>query len=173
MSCLVLLILLCHILGLFYGFCGKRPGNVYGDDCCNTGTGANWLIAAVYLTFLFSLVTIIQKSHFFPSVVPLNRKKDKEFFFLKRYQFLFLFAGHHDGDDRAVPRGIDVRQSRLWRRSTSQQLRRFPVGRQTMDSAFAATTVSRYFGMTWIKFCRSWKKCFELRTNQSLFFIDL
>ena len=56
MSCLVLLILVCHILGLFYGFCGKRPGNVYGDDCCNTGTGANWLIAAVYLTFMFSLV---------------------------------------------------------------------------------------------------------------------
>ena len=58
MSCLVLLILSCHILGLFYGFCGKRPGNVYGDECCNRGTGANWLLAGVYLTFLFSLVLL-------------------------------------------------------------------------------------------------------------------
>ncbi len=58
MSCMVLLILSCHILGLFYGFCGKRPGNVYGDDCCNTGSGANWLLAAVYLTFLFSIVLL-------------------------------------------------------------------------------------------------------------------
>ena len=58
LSCLVLLLLVCHVLGLFYGFCGKRPGNVYGEDCCNTGTGANWLVAAVYLTFLFSLVSL-------------------------------------------------------------------------------------------------------------------
>ena len=58
MSCLVLLILTCYTLGLFYGFCGKRPGNVYGDDCCNKGTGANWLLAAVYLTFLFSVVLL-------------------------------------------------------------------------------------------------------------------
>ena len=47
-----------NISGLFYGFCGKRPGNVYGDDCCNRGTGANWLLAGVYLTFLFSLVLL-------------------------------------------------------------------------------------------------------------------
>jgi len=59
MSLMVLLILLCYIFGLFYGFCGKRPGNMYGDDCCNTGTGANWLLAAVYLTFLFSCVLLI------------------------------------------------------------------------------------------------------------------
>lgn len=58
MSCLVLLVLSCHILGLFYGFCGKRPGNVYGDDCCNRGTGANWLLTGVYLTFLFSVVLL-------------------------------------------------------------------------------------------------------------------
>merc|ERR1712076_148224 len=58
MSLLVLLVLSCHIFGLFYGFCGKRPGNVYGDDCCNRGTGANWLLAAVYLTFLFSIVLL-------------------------------------------------------------------------------------------------------------------
>ncbi len=59
MSFMLLIILLCYIFGLFYGFCGKRPGNVYGDDCCNTGTGANWLLAAVYLTFLFSCVLLI------------------------------------------------------------------------------------------------------------------
>lgn len=59
MGCMVLLILFCHVFGLFYGFCGKRPGNVYGDDCCNTGTGANWLLAGVYLTFLFSLVLLV------------------------------------------------------------------------------------------------------------------
>ena len=58
MSCLVLLVLSCHILGLFYGFCGKRPGQIYGDDCCNRGTGANWLLTGVYLTFLFSLVLL-------------------------------------------------------------------------------------------------------------------
>ena len=58
MSCLVLLILSCYVFGLFYGFCGKRPGNVYGDDCCNRGTGANWLLAAIYLTFLFSVVLL-------------------------------------------------------------------------------------------------------------------
>lgn len=59
MSFMLLLILLSHIFGLFYGFCGRRPGNVYGDDCCNTGTGANWLLAAVYLTFLFSCVLLL------------------------------------------------------------------------------------------------------------------
>uniref|UniRef100_A0A0K2T7V4 Prominin1Alike [Acyrthosiphon pisum] n=2 Tax=Lepeophtheirus salmonis TaxID=72036 RepID=A0A0K2T7V4_LEPSM len=59
MSCLVLIILICYILGLFYGFCGKRPGNEYGDDCCNRGSGANWIIAAVYMTFLFSFVLLI------------------------------------------------------------------------------------------------------------------
>jgi len=59
MSLMVLLVLICYVLGLFYGFCGNRPGNVYGDDCCNRGTGANWLLAAVYLTFLFSCVLLL------------------------------------------------------------------------------------------------------------------
>jgi len=59
MSLMVLLILCCYVLGLFYGFCGNRPGNIYGDDCCNRGTGANWLLAAVYLTFLFSCVLLL------------------------------------------------------------------------------------------------------------------
>ena len=59
MAFMTFIILICYVFGLFYGFCGKRPGNVYGDDCCNTGTGSNWLLAAVYLTFLFSCVLLI------------------------------------------------------------------------------------------------------------------
>ena len=35
MSSTILLILLLFILGLFYGMCGRRPGGLYGDDCCN------------------------------------------------------------------------------------------------------------------------------------------
>ena len=35
MASLVLVILGCFIMGLFYGMCGKRPGGLYGDDCCN------------------------------------------------------------------------------------------------------------------------------------------
>ncbi len=59
-------------------------------------------------------------------------------------QLIFYFLGHHDCDDRPVPRWIDVRQSRMRRRSTSKRLGRFPAGRQTMDSASAQTTVSWY-----------------------------
>lgn len=59
LSSLVLLILLCFILGLFYGMFGKRPGGLYGDDCCNRGTGANCLVAGIYLTFLFSFPILI------------------------------------------------------------------------------------------------------------------
>ena len=42
-SCIMLLILLLATLGLFYGFCGKRPDG-YGDDCCSRATGARFLI---------------------------------------------------------------------------------------------------------------------------------
>ena len=62
MASMLLIVLVCFVLGLFYGFCGKRPGGgTYdgGDDCCNTGTGANWLLAAVYLTFMFSFVLLV------------------------------------------------------------------------------------------------------------------
>jgi prominin 1 len=41
-SLMLLLLWISYVFGLFYGFCGKRPGNYYGDDCCNKGTGANW-----------------------------------------------------------------------------------------------------------------------------------
>ena len=65
MAAMLLIVLVCFVLGLFYGFCGKRPGgggghyDSGGDDCCNTGTGANWLLAAVYLTFMFSFVLLV------------------------------------------------------------------------------------------------------------------
>merc|ERR1719336_1091870 len=59
MASLVLIILGCFIMGLFYGMCGKRPGGLYGDDCCNRGTGANFLASGVYFTFLFSFVLLI------------------------------------------------------------------------------------------------------------------
>ena len=35
MSSLILLILVCFIMGLFYGMCGKRPGGYYEEYCCN------------------------------------------------------------------------------------------------------------------------------------------
>ncbi|KAF4522990.1 hypothetical protein B566_EDAN009582 [Ephemera danica] len=56
-STLLLVILACLTLGLFYGFCGKRPDGLYGGDdyCCNKGTGGRYLMAGVYLMFLFSI----------------------------------------------------------------------------------------------------------------------
>jgi prominin 1 len=59
LSSLILLILLCFVFGLFYGMCGKRPGDLYGDECCNKGTGANCLVTGIYLTFLFSFVILV------------------------------------------------------------------------------------------------------------------
>jgi len=59
MSSCILLILVCFILGLFYGMCGKRPGGLYGDDCCNRGTGASFLVSGIYFTFLFSFCLLI------------------------------------------------------------------------------------------------------------------
>ena len=34
MASMILIILVCFIMGLFYGMCGKRPGG-YNEDCCN------------------------------------------------------------------------------------------------------------------------------------------
>lgn len=65
MSSTILLILLLFILGLFYGMCGRRPGGLYGDDCCNRGTGASFLVTGVYFTFLFScLLLLLTTAHF-------------------------------------------------------------------------------------------------------------
>ena len=44
LSSMVLIITFCLVMGLFCGFCGRRPGNVYGDDTCNKGAGANFLL---------------------------------------------------------------------------------------------------------------------------------
>eukprot|EP00090_Calanus_glacialis_P030997 TRINITY_DN5063_c0_g1_i1.p1 TRINITY_DN5063_c0_g1~~TRINITY_DN5063_c0_g1_i1.p1 ORF type:complete len:942 (-),score=271.59 TRINITY_DN5063_c0_g1_i1:188-3013(-) len=65
MSSAILMILLCFILGLFYGMCGKRPGGLYGDDCCNRGTGASFLVSGIYFTFFFSfLLLLLTTLHF-------------------------------------------------------------------------------------------------------------
>jgi len=66
MASVILLILFCFILGLFYGMCGRRPGSLYGEECCNKGTGANFLATGVYFTFLFSFpLLILTTCHFF------------------------------------------------------------------------------------------------------------
>lgn len=39
----LLLVLMCIVCGLLCGICGKRPDG-YGDDCCNKGAGARFLI---------------------------------------------------------------------------------------------------------------------------------
>ncbi|XP_037078598.1 prominin-1-like [Pollicipes pollicipes] len=44
LSGLVLIVTFCLVMGLFCGLCGRRPGNVYGDDTCNKGAGANFLL---------------------------------------------------------------------------------------------------------------------------------
>lgn len=43
MSCILLLITVCIALGLICGICGKRPDG-YSDNCCNKGTGSQFLI---------------------------------------------------------------------------------------------------------------------------------
>jgi len=65
MASAVLLLLVCFILGLFYGMCGRRPGGLYGDDCCNRGTGATLLATGCHLVFLFSLpILLLTALHF-------------------------------------------------------------------------------------------------------------
>lgn len=39
----LLLVLMCIVCGLLCGICGKRPDG-YGEDCCNKGAGARFLI---------------------------------------------------------------------------------------------------------------------------------
>ncbi|XP_069697439.1 prominin-like protein isoform X3 [Periplaneta americana] len=68
-SSVMLLILLCATLGLFYGFCGKRPDG-YGDDCCSRATGARFLILGVWVIFLFSAVLMmITLVHFLLGII--------------------------------------------------------------------------------------------------------
>ena len=42
-SSVLLLVLSCVVMGLLCGICGKRPDG-YGDDCCNKGAGARFLM---------------------------------------------------------------------------------------------------------------------------------
>lgn len=42
-SSVLLLVLMCIVLGLLCGICGKRPDG-YGDDCCNKGAGSRFLM---------------------------------------------------------------------------------------------------------------------------------
>lgn len=53
-SCTVLIVLSCLTFGLFCGYCGKRPDHGYNDDCCDKGTGANFLMLGVWVMFLTS-----------------------------------------------------------------------------------------------------------------------
>lgn len=63
-SCILLLIVFCLILGLLCGICGRRPSG-YGDDCCNKGAGSNCLMIAVAFIFLtISALTIVCFTHF-------------------------------------------------------------------------------------------------------------
>ncbi|XP_063234442.1 prominin-1-A isoform X3 [Bacillus rossius redtenbacheri] len=57
-SCILLLILFCLTMGLFYGFCGKRPDE-YGSDCCTRATGGKFLMAGVAFMFLFSVLLMV------------------------------------------------------------------------------------------------------------------
>ncbi|XP_037074037.1 prominin-1-like [Pollicipes pollicipes] len=58
-SGLVLIITFCLTVGIFCGFCGRRPGNVYGDGTCNKGTGANFLISGTFFYFLFGWLLLL------------------------------------------------------------------------------------------------------------------
>ncbi|XP_001946597.2 prominin-like protein isoform X2 [Acyrthosiphon pisum] len=68
------LILICLTLGLFCGFCGSRPeGGYHHDDCCNKGTGASYLMMAVWLMFLSSAFLMIIALFYFVTGVTTDR----------------------------------------------------------------------------------------------------
>jgi len=70
MSSVMLLVLLCCTLGLFYGFCGKRPDG-YGDDCCTKATGARFLILWVYADqLLFKCLAIARQTNVSSVIMP-------------------------------------------------------------------------------------------------------
>ena len=50
MASLILLILVCFVMGLFYGMCGKRPGGLYGEECCNQCNQLNHHICIFLIT---------------------------------------------------------------------------------------------------------------------------
>jgi hypothetical protein len=116
MSCLVLLILTCHILGLLCGFCGKRPDN-YSDDCCNKGSGANWLLAGVYLTLMFSLVLLALTTVLFVlgstakkvACQALNNPNDSEIFRVVDTRFIQPLIGQQYPQLKDSPTKVSMR----------------------------------------------------------------
>lgn len=57
--CGMLSIVMCFTFGLICGTCGQQPGNIYSDNTCNKGAGADFLLLGVGLLFLFSFLLLI------------------------------------------------------------------------------------------------------------------
>ncbi|XP_070187748.1 prominin-1-like isoform X2 [Littorina saxatilis] len=56
-SCVLLLVVVLYYMGVLFGLCGERPG--MGAQCCNTGTGANFLMAGVGFTFMLAWLVML------------------------------------------------------------------------------------------------------------------
>ncbi|XP_076234166.1 prominin-like protein isoform X2 [Calliopsis andreniformis] len=88
-SGILLTVLMCLTFGLFCGICGKRPDG-YGDDCCNKGSGARFLMMAVWIIFLLtSVLMVITVAHMVTGVLvqravcePLKKPQDNRMFAL-------------------------------------------------------------------------------------------
>ncbi|CAK9834028.1 Prominin-like protein [Anthophora retusa] len=88
-SGILLTVLMCLTFGLFCGICGKRPDG-YGDDCCNKGSGARFLMMAVWIIFLLtSILMVITVAHMVTGVLvqravcePLKNPEDNRMFAL-------------------------------------------------------------------------------------------
>ncbi|XP_061940582.1 prominin-like protein isoform X19 [Apis cerana] len=88
-SGILLTVLMCLTFGLFCGICGKRPDG-YGDDCCNKGSGARFLMMAVWIIFLLtSILMVITVIHMVVGVLaqravcePLKNPQDNRMFAL-------------------------------------------------------------------------------------------
>ncbi|XP_025161790.1 prominin-like protein isoform X10 [Harpegnathos saltator] len=86
-SGILLTVLMCLTCGLLCGICGKRPDG-YGDDCCNKGSGARFLMMAVWIIFLLtSVLMVITVAHMVTGVMaqrgicePLKNPKDNRMF---------------------------------------------------------------------------------------------
>ncbi|KMR04544.1 prominin-like protein [Lasius niger] len=86
-SGILLTVLMCLTCGLLCGICGKRPDG-YGDDCCNKGSGARFLMMAVWIIFLLtSILMVITVVHMITGVMaqrgicePLKNPKDNRMF---------------------------------------------------------------------------------------------
>ncbi|XP_020294346.1 prominin-like protein isoform X3 [Pseudomyrmex gracilis] len=86
-SGILLTVLMCLTCGLLCGICGKRPDG-YGDDCCNKGSGARFLMMAVWIIFLLtSVLMVITVAHMITGVMaqrgicePLKNPEDNRMF---------------------------------------------------------------------------------------------